>query len=54
MLLVEELSGLLSLLSTLAAEMFHFQRERVVDYKEMMKRFLNEQITFYQEVRSRD
>lgn len=33
-----------------AAEVYHFQHERVVDFKDMMKFFLNEQIAFYQEV----
>lgn len=32
------------------AEMYHFQHERVVDFREMMKLFLAEQIKFYQEV----
>lgn len=32
------------------AEMNHFQRERVADYKEMMQKFLHGQINFYREV----
>ncbi|XP_061181427.1 sorting nexin-33-like [Saccostrea echinata] len=32
------------------AEMNHFQRERVVDYKDMMKKFLAGQIKFYREI----
>ena len=32
------------------AEIYHFQHERVVDFREMMKLFLAEQIKFYEEV----
>ena len=32
------------------AEMYHFHRERVVDFRDMMKFFLQEQIDFYQRV----
>ncbi|XP_062590061.1 sorting nexin-33-like [Saccostrea cucullata] len=32
------------------AEMNHFQRERVVDYKDMMTKFLTGQIKFYREI----
>ena len=32
------------------AEIYHFQHERVVDFREMMKLFLAEQIKFYKEV----
>ena len=35
------------------AEMNHFQRERVTDYKEMMQKYLSGQIKFYREVRAR-
>ena len=34
----------------LQAEMFHFQRERVIDFRQMMKEMLQEQITFYRDV----
>lgn len=37
--------------STLLAEIYHFQHERVIDFREMMKQFLNEQLNFYKEVR---
>ena len=33
-----------------SAEIYHFQHERVVDFRNMMKFFLNEQIRFYQDV----
>ena len=33
-----------------AAEMSHFHNERVIDFKEMMKHFLQEQISFHQRV----
>ena len=32
------------------AEIYHFQHERAVDFREMMKLFLAEQIKFYEEV----
>ena len=32
------------------AEMYHFHRERVVDFRDMMKFFLQEQIDFYKRV----
>lgn len=32
------------------AEMNHFQRERVADYKDMMQKFLHGQIKFYRDV----
>lgn len=32
------------------AEIYHFQHERVVDFREMMKLFLAEQIKFYEEI----
>ena len=35
---------------TFVAEIYHFQHERVVDFREMMKLFLAEQIKFYEEV----
>lgn len=35
------------------AEMNHFQRERVADYKEVMQKFLHGQIKFYREVSKR-
>ena len=34
------------------AEMFHFQRERVIDFRQMMREMLQEQISFYTEVSS--
>ena len=34
----------------LQAEMFHFQRERVIDFRQMMREMLQEQITFYKDV----
>lgn len=36
----------------LLAEMFHFQRERVIDFRQMMREMLQEQIKFYREVSS--
>lgn len=36
--------------SVVLAEIYHFQRERVVDFREMMKNMLQEQIGFYKEV----
>ena len=36
---------------TSPAEIYHFQHERVVDFRAMMKKFLSEQIRFYSEVR---
>lgn len=35
------------------AEMNHFQRERVADYKEVMQKFLHGQIKFYRDVSKR-
>ena len=35
---------------TSPAEIYHFQHERVVDFRAMMKKFLSEQIRFYSEV----
>ena len=32
------------------AEIYHFQHERVIDFREMMKNFLDEQLNFYKEV----
>lgn len=32
------------------AEMNHFQRERVADYKDMMQKFLHGQIKFYRDI----
>ena len=34
----------------LQAEMIHFQRERVIDFRQMMREMLQEQISFYKEV----
>lgn len=36
--------------SFVAAEIYHFQHERVIDFREMMKQFLMEQLNFYNEV----
>ena len=36
--------------SIVLAEIYHFQRERVVDFREMMKALLRQQINFYKEV----
>ncbi|XP_064384617.1 sorting nexin-33-like [Halichondria panicea] len=36
--------------ASILAEVHHFQHERIVDFRDMMKAFLNEQITFYSEV----
>lgn len=36
--------------AALMAEIYHFQHERVVDFRDMMKFFLTEQIRFYQEI----
>ena len=33
-----------------AAEIYHFQHERVIDFREMMKHFLDAQLEFYREV----
>lgn len=35
------------------AEMYHFHRERVVDFRDMMKFFLQEQIDFYKRITAR-
>jgi sorting nexin-9/18/33 len=35
---------------SLLAEIHHFQHERVVDFKAMMQHFLQEQISFYQQI----
>lgn len=38
--------------SIVLAEIYHFQRERVVDFRKMMKDMLKEQIDFYTQVRN--
>ena len=36
--------------SIVLSEIYHFQHERVVDFREMMKFMLQQQISFYTEV----
>ena len=36
--------------SVVLAEIYHFQRERVIDFRDMMKALLQQQINFYKEV----
>ena len=46
-----DLQSLLLILLNDVAEIYHFQHERVIDFREMMKHFLDEQLNFYKEVR---
>ena len=39
--------------AVLQSEMYHFHRERVIDFRQMMREMLQEQISFYKEVSAR-
>lgn len=39
-----------SISAAVTSEIYHFQHERVIDFREMMKHFLDEQLNFYKEI----